>query len=78
MVETITASHTSITYHVEHIAEGTPPHQCFSVLISVEFACEVQSITPERLVLGKMFGGHYLPSKKYMHQCKTTEFFAAK
>jgi len=40
-VDTIIASHTSIAYHVEDIAEGTPPHQGFSVLISVEFACEV-------------------------------------
>ena len=45
-IETILASHTSIAYHVEHIVEGTPQHQCFCVLISVEFACEVQTITP--------------------------------
>jgi len=40
-VETIIASHRSIAYHVEHIAEGTPPNQGFSVLIIVEFACEM-------------------------------------
>jgi len=63
IVETIIASHTSIAYHVEHVAEVTPPHQGFSVMISVEFACEVLSITPDRVALGKMFGGHYLPNK---------------
>jgi len=41
IVETIIASHTSIANHVGHIAEGTSPHQGFSVLISVEFTCEV-------------------------------------
>jgi len=41
IVETIIVSHTSIAYHIEHIAEGTLPHQGFSALISVEFACEV-------------------------------------
>jgi len=41
IVETIIASHTGIAYHVEHDAEGTPPHQGFSLLIRVEF--EVQS-----------------------------------
>jgi len=46
----IIASHTSISSNVE----GTPPHQGFSLLISVEFACEVQSIIPEHSVLGKM------------------------
>jgi len=63
IVETIIALHKSIAYHVEHIAEGTPPHQGFSVLISVEFVCDMQRITPERVVLGKMFGGHYLPNR---------------
>jgi len=33
IVETIIASHTSIAYHVKHIAEGTPPHQGFSLSI---------------------------------------------
>jgi len=37
IVETIIASHTGIAYH----AEDTPPHQGFSLLISVELACEV-------------------------------------
>jgi len=55
----IIASHTSISSNVE----GTPPHQGFSLLISVEFACQVQSIIPERSVLGKMFGGQYLPNR---------------
>jgi len=41
IVETIITSHTSIAYHVEHIAEGTSPHQGFSAMITVEFACEV-------------------------------------
>jgi len=41
IVEMIIASHTSIAYHVEHISEDTPPHQGFSVLISIEFTCEV-------------------------------------
>jgi len=41
IVETIIASHTSIAYHVEHIAEGMWPHHGLSVLISVEFAREV-------------------------------------
>jgi len=40
IVETIIASHTSTAYHVEHNAEGTPSHQGFSLLISVDFACE--------------------------------------
>jgi len=39
IVETNIASHTR-SHHVEHIAEGMPPHQGFSLLISVEFACE--------------------------------------
>ena len=34
-------THGGIAYHVEQNAEGTPSHQGFSVLISVEFACEV-------------------------------------
>ena len=42
IVETIIASHTGIAYHVEQNAEGTPPHQGFSLLISVQCACEVQ------------------------------------
>jgi len=41
IVETTIASHASIACHVEHNNEGTPPHQCFRLLISVEFACEV-------------------------------------
>jgi len=41
IVETIIASHTSIAYRVEHIAEGKPLDQGFSVSISVEFVCEV-------------------------------------
>jgi len=41
IVETIIASHMGIADHVEHNPEGTPPHQGFSLLISVEFACEV-------------------------------------
>ena len=40
IVETIIASHTGIAYHVEHNAEA-PPHQGFSLLISVEVAGEV-------------------------------------
>ena len=59
----IIASHTGISSHVEQNAEGTAPHQGFSLLISVELTCEVQSIIPERIVLGKMFGGHYLPNR---------------
>jgi len=57
------ASHTGISSHVEHNAAGAAPHQGFSLLIGVEFACEVQRIIPERFVLGKMFGGHYLPNR---------------
>jgi len=41
IAETIITSHTGIVYHVEHNVEGTPPHQNFSLLIIVEFACEV-------------------------------------
>jgi len=63
IVEMIIASHMGISSHVVHNAEGTPPHQGFSLLISVEFACEVQSNIPGRIVLGKMFGGHYLPNR---------------
>ena len=63
IVEMIIASHTSILSHVEHNVEGTPPHLGFSLFISVEFACEVQSIIPERSVLCKMFGGHYLRNR---------------
>jgi len=32
---------TIIAYHAEHNAEGTSLHQGFSLLVSVEFACEV-------------------------------------
>jgi len=80
ILETIIASHMSIAYHVEHIAEETPLHQGFSVLISVEFACEVESITPERVVLSKMFGEHYLPNrvKSICISPKPHIFFAAK
>jgi len=63
IVWVIIASHTGISSHVEHNAERTPPHQGFSLFINVEFACAVQSIIPERIVLGKMFGGHYLPNR---------------
>ena len=79
IVETIIASHTSIAYRVEHIAEGTPPHQGFSALISVEFACEVQRITLERVVLDKMFGGitFHLELKVYA-SVQNPDFFAAK
>jgi len=80
IVEKIITSHTDIAYHVEHNAEGTLLHQGFSELISVEFACEVHSITPECTVIGKMFGGHYLPNRVTsvsVHQSKTPDFFAA-
>ena len=40
IVETIIASHTGVTYRVEHNAEGASPLQGFSLLISVEFACD--------------------------------------
>jgi len=63
IVETIIASHTGIAYRVEHNPEGTTPHQGFSLLISVEYKCEIYSILPERIVLGKMLGGHYLPNR---------------
>jgi len=62
IVEMIIASHTGISSHVEHNGKGTPPHQGFSLLISVEFAYEVQSIIPERIALVKMFGEHHLPN----------------
>jgi len=39
----IIASHTGIAYHVEHIAEGTPPHQGFGLLVSVE--CRALSLS---------------------------------
>jgi len=39
IVETIVASHVGMAYHVEHNAQGTPPHHGFSLLISVECAC---------------------------------------
>jgi len=37
LVETMITSHV-IEYHLEHNAEGTPPHHGFSLLISVECA----------------------------------------
>jgi len=37
IVEAIIASYTGVTYY----AEGTSPHQGFSLLISVHYACEV-------------------------------------
>jgi len=37
IVETIVTSHTGIAHHVEHDAQGTPPHHGFSLLISVVF-----------------------------------------
>ena len=39
ILEAIITSHTVTTYHVEHNAQGTPPHHGFSLLISVEYAC---------------------------------------
>jgi len=38
-VEKIIASYTGVAYHIEHNAQGTPPHHGFSLLISVECAC---------------------------------------
>ena len=38
MEGTIITSHTGIAYHVEHNAQGTPPHHDSSPLISVECA----------------------------------------
>jgi len=35
IVEMFPTSHTGIAYHVEHNAQGTLPHQGFSLLISV-------------------------------------------
>jgi len=37
----IIVSHTGIAYHDEHNVEGMPRHYSFSLLINVEFACEV-------------------------------------
>jgi len=39
IAETIIASYTDIAYHVEHNAQGMPPHHSFSLLISVECVC---------------------------------------
>jgi len=32
-------SHTCRAYHVEHNAQGTPPHHGFNILINIECAC---------------------------------------
>jgi len=58
IVETITASHAGIAYHVEHNAHGTPPHHGFSLLISVECACVEQWCSQPKSLLGaKHFWG---------------------
>jgi len=38
IIGTILTSHKGMAYHVEHNAQGTPPHHDFSPLISVECA----------------------------------------
>jgi len=63
IAETMITSHRGIPYHVEHNAQGTPPHRGFSLLICSECACVREVSLPERIALGKMSGGHYLPKK---------------
>jgi len=59
IVETIIASQTGMTC-VKHNAQGTPPHQEFSLLISVDcLSVLVSNIIPECIVHGKMSGRDY-------------------
>ena len=46
VVGKILTSHTGIAYHVEHNAQGMPPHHSFSLLISVKMCvCRVLSLS---------------------------------